>query len=518
MRRGLRLLLWLALALVPAGLARADYGQSRDWFDSLAADERAEIQSNLILLGHYTFLVDGQFGTGTFDAVVAFEKTRSTSPDGVLSSGDLQALSDRAAQVYRDLGLNLVTDERGQAKLVVPEALLPVTASTDRGSSWSEAEGNVTLQTARVPAAEQSFKALFVALSTPAGKRKVTYSSFNNSRFVVTGEDDGRSFYLMYRNVGTESVGYEVTWTRAFDDEGSVVATYIASNFTPLQEIPPVEEVKKKSAGAIASINTFGAFSLPADENVISLNGEIADTTAQDFLRALKARPNARVLLLNSPGGYVDTALIIAREVSRREMATMVAAGDGCYSACSYIFFAGAPRQADGELGVHQISAEVADLVLAQTTLSDVIAALNEYGVQQTVIIRMLRTPPEEMYVFTKTELSAWDINRGGPIKVADAGEAPPSVPEPVSDEPGGIVAFVHLAQESDRGEAERSLDYARNRWASVLGDAQPEIGETEAAGGTIYRVSVPTRSIESANAMCEAIKSAGGGCFVTGL
>lgn len=519
MRHAARLLLWLAFALLPSGFASASYDDSRAWFDSLSTDGRTEVQSNLTLLGHYSYLIDGQFGTGTYQAIIGFQKTRSTTQDGVLSQGDLEALADKAAEVYRDFGMSLVTDEGGQATLVVPQKLLSVSTPADHGTAWATPEGDIRLETSHIPIAEQSFKKLFLGLSTPGPARKVTYSSLNAVRFVVVGEDDGGYFYVMYRNAGAESVGYTVTWSRARDDQGTVIATYLASNFSPLNALPPPVE-EQKAAGTTAT-RSFGAFTLPADETVISLNGEIEDNTANDFLRALKARPDAKVLVLNSPGGYVDTALIIAREVHRRNMATVVERGDGCYSACSYIFFAGAPRFAEGELGVHQISAEVADLVMAQTTLSDVIDALGEYGVQQVVIVRMLRTPPEDMYVFTQTELSEWDINRGGPIEVADV-DPPQTVtitPEPEA-EPAGkdIAAFVHLAQQSSEEEAERSLEYARDRWASVLGSAVPEIEKSEVTQGTVYRVRVPAPSVENANAICAAIKQAGGGCFVTRL
>src|SRR5690606_38361282 len=118
----------------------------------------------------------------------------------------------------------------------------------------------------------------------------------------------------------------------------------------------------------------------------------------------IEARPDAHIIVLNSPGGYVDNALRVAREVRRRGMATVVTRGAGCYSACAYIYFAGTARYVEGELGVHQISAEVADLVLAQTTLSDVLDALDQFGVEQPIITVMLRTPPQEMYVFTADE------------------------------------------------------------------------------------------------------------------
>jgi len=204
----------------------------------------------------------------------------------------------------------------------------------------------------------------------------------------------------------------------------------------------------------------------------------------------------------------------------------------GCYSACAYIFFAGTNRYVEGELGVHQISAEVADLVLAQTTLGDVLDALDQFGVEQPIISVMLKTPPEEMYIFTESEIVELGINIGEPVLVADLGTlGPPDSNQPSdggliipvkekvrpADIPStGVVAYVQLALQDSEAEAYRSLQYARERWAGVLGDARPEITRIEAPSGSKYAIRVPQGSVERASALCAAIKSAGGGCYVT--
>jgi hypothetical protein len=296
----------------------------------------------------------------------------------------------------------------------------------------------------------------------------------------------------------------------------------------------PAEEQEVKIAETPSVNQTFGVFTLPAGQaDVIMLNGEVTHTLASDFNRALAARPNAHIIVLNSPGGYVDNALQVARLVHERKMSTVVAKGMGCYSACAYIFFAGTTRWVEGELGVHQISAEVADLVMAQTTLGDVLDALDSYGVQQTIISVMLKTPPEGMYIFTVREVADLGINIGGPVRVADLDLStsqpnanvpddnslvtPVTMNDPPPSQPGtGGVAYVQLSLQSSEGEANRSLEYARQRWAGILGDAVPEIQRVEGNKGTQFRVRVPARSLESANALCAAIKSAGGGCFVT--
>src|SRR5690606_23204382 len=148
-----------------------------------------------------------------------------------------------------------------------------------------------------------------------------------------------------------------------------------------------------------------------------------------------------RMVALNSPGGAVDSAIAMALKIHRLGLDTYVPAEMGCYSACAYMFLAGAERHARGELGVHQISSEVADLVFAQSTLGDVLDALETFGVAQPLISRMLRTPPDEMYVFSADEIEALGINRGEPIDVIVA-LAPPPVP---SAAPDGV-AFVELA------------------------------------------------------------------------
>jgi len=417
--------------------------------------------------------------------------------------------------------MDLVRDKEAQSALIMPIGLLSVTKSTKRGNSHATPDGGIRLETSRRPISEMPFRALFDELNQKGGGRDVTYSNFNDNRFVVSGTSDGRSFYTMFQYAETDSVGYSLSWTEANDERASMLAIFIASYFTALRYMP-AEEHEVKIAEAPAVTQTFGAFTLPVNApDVVMLNGEVTHSLASDFRRALAARPNASIIVLNSPGGYVDNALQVAHEVRQRGMSTLVADGMGCYSACAYIFFAGQQRYVEGELGVHQISAEVADLVLAQTTLGDVLDALDAFGVEQEIISVMLRTPPEDMYIFTTSEVLELGINLGGPVLVADISTAPAvetnqSTTVTIDAEPGSPgAAYVLLSLHGTDGEAQRSLDYARERWSGVLG-AEPEVVRVETGAGVQFRVRVPARSLENANAMCAAVKSAGGGCYVT--
>lgn len=520
----------LFIALSSIGPALADFEQSKAWFEALSADERTETQANLILLGYYEYLVDGQFGTGTYQALVAFQKSQGRAATGALIEKDRRKLRELSSQVYDDLGMDIVRDEEGQVALILPTGLLSVRKAAERGNAYATPDGDVVLETSRRLGTERSFADLYAQLKTPGEGRFILYSNYSDDRFVVSGKQGGLSFYSMFQNADTESVGYTLTWTDAYDEQASMLAIFIASHFSPLRFMPPEEGTKLVETST--GVQKFGVFELPQNlPDAIILNGEVTQSLGSDFEAALAARPGARILLLNSPGGYVDNALAVAHEVRRRGMTTLVDKGMGCYSACSYIFFAGLPRQAIGELGVHQISAEVADLVLAQTTLSDVLDALDQFGVQQVVITRMLRTPPEDMYVFSPAEITELGINQGGDIQLAEVpalqplGNEPvevvparivPPAQEPAPQPPAVEIAYVQLSVQSSEDEAGRSLAYARERWAGVLGDMVPEIERASGTQGMVFRVRVPARSLENANAVCAAIKNAGGGCYVT--
>ena len=149
-----------------------------------------------------------------------------------------------------------------------------------------------------------------------------------------------------------------------------------------------------------------GAFVVFNDvQDAILLDGEITVTTPLELRRALTLRPDAKTLVLSSPGGLVARALIVADDIHRLGMSTVIPKGFGCYSACSFIFLAGQSRLASGELGVHQMASEVPDPSGVQYSTADILDALAAFDVPPEVITRMLRTPNESMYVFTQEEV-----------------------------------------------------------------------------------------------------------------
>ena len=502
-----RLVVFVFWLLLPAGVALADADDSRSWFESLSAAERVATQADLILLGHLQRPADGTFETGTFEALAAFQAAEGAEATGVLDAGQRAALRGAADAVDAVLGMQEVQDRAAHAQMSLPARLLTSREPSEAGTAYLSADGQLSLVTMHTALEGQSFTELFAGMIAPDDERSVAFHEFDERRFIIGGMVGAYNFYTLFLNVGPEAIGYSLAWGSDYADEGPLTALWVASSFQPLAEEPaPAEE---RGPPSVPQPWLVSAFHLPeAAPEIIALNAEITGTTPRDFERALALRPEARIVVLNSPGGAVGGALAMAEEIRRRGLSTFVPAGLGCYSACAYVYFAGRQRQADGELGVHQISTDIDDLVSAQATLGDVLDALETFDVRQPVISFMLRTPPDDMHVFSAAEIADFGINRGAPITVALSAEDLVG-----SDVFAGGAVYVQLSRLSGAGEAQRSLAYLERRWGALFGGAQAEVAEID---GT-FNVRLAVTSVEEGNAICTAIKADGGGCYLSG-
>lgn len=142
------------------------------------------------------------------------------------------------------------------------------------------------------------------------------------------------------------------------------------------------------------------------DLSTIYLDGEIDSGSLWKFASLLDNVPDATTILLNSPGGEVYAALILAKQIERMGLHTVVL-GE-CYSACAFLYFAGANRTVlKGFVGVHQISSRSQDLMSGQMALADILELMERFSVPPEVIVEMLRTAPEDMRIYDGGQLEA---------------------------------------------------------------------------------------------------------------
>jgi hypothetical protein len=136
-----------------------------------------------------------------------------------------------------------------------------------------------------------------------------------------------------------------------------------------------------------------------------------------EHLDGLDAPPD--VISLHSPGGSVADALEIGRHLRGSGLSAHLGPGAACFSACPYILAGGLERRISRSamLGVHQHyfgESTVLPAFLAvkdiQRGQAEVMAYLDEMGIDLMVMERAMQTPPEDIYVLVPDELTGFNF------------------------------------------------------------------------------------------------------------
>lgn len=164
---------------------------------------------------------------------------------------------------------------------------------------------------------------------------------------------------------------------------------------------------------AAAETLTYGSFLISDDHPTVAvLNGPIYSTAPLEFRRLLDEFPDVQTLGLNSDGGDVTGGLLLALEIHDRAIDTVISAGAGCYSACAYVFLAGASRQVNGEIGVHMPRA-VHEFDGSRVLVElDIRFALAKFDVPIWIFDGILNTPSDDLRVFDAQESAEIGLNR----------------------------------------------------------------------------------------------------------
>ena len=157
--------------------------------------------------------------------------------------------------------------------------------------------------------------------------------------------------------------------------------------------------------------------------DVLRMVGTIAPGDGERMAELLERRfatdsaPEA--LLLHSPGGSVDDALSLGRQIRRLGLTVEIAAGDVCLSACPYVLAGGRSRRIDpeGSVGVHQhyfgentIQPAFLAVEDIQAGLGRVMGYLDEMGLDPMLMRHALATPPDAIYILVAEELERYRV------------------------------------------------------------------------------------------------------------
>ena len=180
-----------------------------------------------------------------------------------------------------------------------------------------------------------------------------------------------------------------------------------------------------------AEIRNYGSFVYNPDHpNALFFLDNINHSDSFELRKALRNHP-IDTLVLASPGGSVWEGLSMAGIIFDKKLNVFVPKGAVCASACSFMFFGGRERLAEGRLGVHQFVSSDGSRVqkkettqaVSQFTVSEIIGFLNEFNTPRFVLERMFQD--REMYWFSgveKVELNSkvFSIEPADVLKLTD--------------------------------------------------------------------------------------------------
>jgi hypothetical protein len=159
----------------------------------------------------------------------------------------------------------------------------------------------------------------------------------------------------------------------------------------------------------------FGAsrFRLLRDGTELEFSGGINFGAVDELARMLDAASQVRVLHLNSPGGRLAEADLMAAEVRKRHLITYVS--EHCESACTHVFLAGRERWISKRaiLGFHQPSFSSLDRDTTAGVIENERRQLRSMGLPDAFVSKALDTPGDKMWRPTHEELLAARVVSG---------------------------------------------------------------------------------------------------------
>lgn len=161
-------------------------------------------------------------------------------------------------------------------------------------------------------------------------------------------------------------------------------------------------------------------------KTVISLDGEIAPGDAERIKSIIKASNDSGRMVsgirLNSVGGNLLEGVVLAELIRFAKIATVVANGAKCASACFVAFAAGADKFAShsAQVGVHGASDQSGrETALSGAATVGMARVVKELGVPAGIIGKMVVTPPTEIVWLSPNDLRAMGTTMtGNPAQV----------------------------------------------------------------------------------------------------
>ncbi|MGA8582535.1 MAG: peptidoglycan-binding protein [Roseiarcus sp.] len=223
-----------------ASSADAALAAQKATFLALPESTRKAAQDALVWLGFYNGVVDGDFGRGTRNAILAYQASVKAPQDGALSAPEIKALLASAQKARDAVGFQIVKDAKTGASIGAPTKLIG-------------AHAGAKLVLAASPDAD--LDALYARLAAVTPARKIAYKAIKpDSFFVVSGQDGASNFYTRFDKNAAASPpirGFTFAYPSSQAAQLDRVAIAVANSFEPFPQVATTPAASTAS-GAVA--------------------------------------------------------------------------------------------------------------------------------------------------------------------------------------------------------------------------------------------------------------------------
>ena len=179
-------------------------------------------------------------------------------------TGSLPEASSFSAEA---VGWELIEDAKTGVRLGVPEKLVPRLGASRSGTRWSSAQGQIQIETFRLP--EAALPALFDE-ERKSAHRQVASSNLKPDNFFILGTQGLKNFVVRAAAQGSEVRGVTVLYDQATEGTMSGVALAVANAFVgfPDPNVPPPAGLRRRVEYGSAIVVSSDGSLITAARNV----------------------------------------------------------------------------------------------------------------------------------------------------------------------------------------------------------------------------------------------------------
>ena len=210
------------------------YSIAETAFNALSESDRRAVQDALIWTGDFQSVVTGAYGKRTQAAINTYAKRLNLPATGMLDPAGRAALLASGSKAKETFGFRAVSDPDWGGTIALPVKILSRTSGSKGAKRYSAPKGDADLDVFELAnTATTPLDALFEQAKAAAPGRTVKYSLLRPEFFVVSGEDNGKTFYSRVAKGKGNLRGYTLSYDNGLKSPFDRISIAIANSFEP---------------------------------------------------------------------------------------------------------------------------------------------------------------------------------------------------------------------------------------------------------------------------------------------